>query len=183
MTILVKNCRIIDPSQKIDKKGDILIENGKIAQIGGTIKKKADKTIDANGHIAGPGFIDMHTHLREPGREDKETIDTGLKAAAAGGFTTVCPMPNTEPPCDNQAQVRFLLDRAGEVKLANILPVGAITKKREGEQLTEMGELKQAGCPAVSDDGDSVDDTGLMRILVNSSGTPAHTGGGREHDH
>ena len=78
MTILVKNCRIIDPSQKIDKKGDILIENGKIAQIGGTIKKKADKTIDANGHIAGPGFIDMHTHLREPGREDKETIDIML---------------------------------------------------------------------------------------------------------
>ena len=163
MDILIKNGRIIDPTQKMDKKGDILVKNGKIAKISAEIKEKPSTTIDAKGKIVVPGFIDMHTHLREPGREDKETIETGLLAAVSGGFTTVCAMPNTEPPCDGQANVKFLLERAQEVALANLLPIGAITKGREGEKLTEMGELKQAGCPAVSDDGDSVPDAGLMR--------------------
>ncbi|MGB2601000.1 MAG: dihydroorotase [Candidatus Omnitrophota bacterium] len=163
MDILIKNGRIVDPTQKINKKGDILIKNGKIAKISAEIKETCSTTIDAKGKLVVPGFIDMHTHLREPGREDKETIETGLLAAVSGGFTTVCAMPNTEPPCDGQANVKFLLERAKQVQLANLLPIGTITKGRDGEKLTEMGELKQAGCLAVSDDGDSVPDSGLMR--------------------
>jgi dihydroorotase len=163
MRILVKNGRIIDPSQGIDRIGDILIEKGRIVQIGKAIKVKSAETIPAEGKIVAPGFVDMHTHLREPGREEVETIETGLSAAISGGFTTVSAMPNTDPPCDSQAHVKFLLDRATEVKLGNILPVGTITKARGGQQMSEMGELKQAGCRAVSDDGDPVADAGLMR--------------------
>ncbi len=163
MEILVKNGRIIDPSQNMDKKGDLLIAKGRVARTGDSIDKKAAVEIDARGKIVAPGFIDLHAHLREPGREDKETIDTGLAAAVAGGFTTVCAMPNTEPPCDNQAQVRFLYDRAAGAKLANLLPVGTITQGRKGEAITEMSEMKKAGCFAVSDDGDPVHDAGLMR--------------------
>ncbi len=163
MSILIKKGRIIDPSQGVDKTGDILIENGKIIQTGDSISAKADTTINADGKIIAPGFVDMHTHLREPGREDKETIETGLTAAVSGGFTTVCAMPNTDPPCDTQAQVKFLLERARQTKLANLLPVGTITRARKGEQITDMAELKEAGSPAVSDDGDSVEDAALMR--------------------
>ncbi|MEA3489593.1 MAG: dihydroorotase [Candidatus Omnitrophota bacterium] len=163
MNILVKNGRIIDPLWKIDKIGDILIEEGEIVGIGGTIESRVTVTIEAKGKIVSPGFIDLHTHLREPGREDMETIETGLAAAASGGFTTVCAMPNTDPPCDNQAHVNFLIERAKQTKKANLLPVGTITKGREGKKLSEMGELRKAGCPAVSDDGDSVEDAGLMR--------------------
>ncbi|MFC1479999.1 dihydroorotase [Candidatus Omnitrophota bacterium] len=163
MRILIKNGRIIDPLQNIDKKGDVLIEKGKVVQVGGTIKAKDVETINAAGKIVAPGFVDMHAHLREPGREEVETIETGLRAAVCGGFTTVCAMPNTDPPCDGQAHVRFLLDRAQEVKLAKILPVGTITKGREGKQIAEMGELKEAGCLALSDDGSSVEDAALLR--------------------
>jgi dihydroorotase len=166
MEILVKNGRIIDPSQNMDTKGDLLVEKGKVSRIGGSINKKSAVEIDAQGRIVTPGFIDLHAHLREPGREDKETIETGLAAAVAGGFTTVCAMPNTEPPCDNQAQVRFLYDRAAGVKLANLLPVGTITQGRKGEAMTEMSEMKKAGCFAVSDDGDSIHDAGLMRRVL-----------------
>jgi len=163
MKILIKNGRIIDPSRAMDEKGDLLVENGKIACAGGTVKTGADKTINADGMIVSPGFVDMHTHLREPGREDAETLETGLSAAIAGGFTTVSAMPNTDPACDNQAQVKFLLEKAARLGLARILPIGAITRGRIGEQLTEMGELKAAGSPAVSDDGDAVMDAEVMR--------------------
>ena len=140
-----------------------MIENGKISQAGGAIDDKRADIIDASGKIVSPGFVDLHTHLREPGREDKETIESGTRAAIFGGFTTVCAMPNTEPVCDGQVHVKFILDRAREVKLANVLPVGAITRGRQGKEMTEMMELKQAGCLAVSDDGDPVADTGVMR--------------------
>ncbi|MFH1553226.1 MAG: dihydroorotase [Candidatus Omnitrophota bacterium] len=163
MRILIKNGRIIDPLQKIDKKGDVLIEKGKVVQIGGSIKANGAVTINAAGKIVAPGFVDMHAHLREPGREEVETIETGLRSAVYGGFTTVCAMPNTDPPCDGQAHVRFLLDRSLEVKLANILPIGTITKRREGKQIAEMGELKEAGCLALSDDGSPVEDAALLR--------------------
>ncbi|MGB2630367.1 MAG: dihydroorotase [Candidatus Omnitrophota bacterium] len=163
MQILIKNGRIIDPSSDLDKKGDILIDKGKINRIGGTINANADTVIEAKGKIIAPGLVDMHAHLREPGGEDRETIETGLMAAVKGGFTTVCAMPNTDPPCDGQTQVKFLLERAGQVKLANLLPIGTITRKREGKELAEMAELKEAGCPGVSDDGASVEDTALMR--------------------
>jgi dihydroorotase len=163
MRILIKNGKIIDPSQKLNKVGNVLIEKGKIVKIGGPAVSGEILVIDAKGKIVAPGFVDMHAHLREPGGEDKETVETGLRAAVKGGFTTVCTMPNTDPPCDSQAQVKFLLERAQQVKLASLLPVGTITKKREGKELAEMAELKDAGCLAVSDDGSSVKDTDLMR--------------------
>ena len=163
MDILIKNGRIIEPRNNIDKKGDILIEKGKIVKIGGAIQTKAKIVVNADGKIVAPGFVDMHTHLREPGREDAETIDTALRAAVSGGFLAVSAMPNTDPPCDGQAHVKFLLERAAGLHLAKIIPVGTITKGRAGEKLTEMKELREAGCLAVSDDGDSVYDTDLMR--------------------
>lgn len=163
MRILIKNGRIVGSEQKKVIQGDILVEDGIITEISAGIKTKADKVIDAKDKIVAPGFIDMHTHLREPGREDAETVETALEAAIAGGFTTVSAMPNTQPACDSQAHVKFLLDRAKEVGLANILPIGAITKKRQGAEMAELGELKESGCLAVSDDGSSVEDTFLMR--------------------
>lgn len=163
MKILIKNGRIIDPSQGIDKKGDILVENTKILKSGGSIKDKADITIDASGKIVAPGFVDMHVHLREPGGEFSETIESGSRAAVSGGFTTVCAMPNTEPVCDTQAQIKFILEKSEQAGMANVLPVGAITKGREGKELTEMLEFKDYGCLAVSDDGCSVADAGIMR--------------------
>ncbi len=163
MSILIKNGHIVDPSQGIDKKGDILISEGKVARIGGTINTKAETTIDASGKIVSPGFVDMHTHLREPGDEEAETIETALSAAAKGGFTTVSAMPNTHPACDSQAHVKFLQEKAAEAGLGNVLPIGTITKKREGEEMSEMQELKDAGAYAISDDGSSVADPSLMK--------------------
>jgi dihydroorotase len=163
MKILIKNGRVIDPSQGIDKVLDVFIESGKVKKTGERLDMAADETIDASGKIVAPGFIDMHTHLREPGREDKETVETGTRAAVKGGFTTVCAMPNTDPPCDKEAHAGYLLRRAKEAGLSNIIPVGAITKAREGKEITEMRELKDAGCLLVSDDGDTVADTALMR--------------------
>ncbi|MDD3088583.1 MAG: dihydroorotase [Candidatus Omnitrophica bacterium] len=163
MQIIIKNGRIINPATKHDKVADILICEQNIVKISGEIKSKEAHIIDASGKIVSPGFIDLHAHLREPGREDKETIETGLISAVTGGFTSVCPMPNTQPACDNQAQVKFLLDKSAAIGLARILPVGAITKGRQGKEMTEMCELKEAGCLGVSDDGDSVEDPGVLK--------------------
>ena len=163
MKILIKNGRIIDPAAGIDKKSDLLIENGKIVKIAASLKEEAAEVIDAAGKLVVPGLIDMHTHLREPGREDTETIETGLRAAVKGGFTAVCPMPNTEPPCDNQAQVNFLKEKANQVGLAKVWPIGSITRGRKGKALSDMTDLKEAGVMAVSDDGDSVENAELMR--------------------
>ncbi|MCK5451115.1 MAG: dihydroorotase [Candidatus Omnitrophica bacterium] len=163
MKILIKGGRVIDPANNMDKKMDVLIEKGKIAKIAEKIKTKSDKEINAEGKIVAPGFVDMHTHLREPGKEEAETVETGVKAAIAGGFTTVAAMPNTFPACDSQAHVRFLLEKSKNIGLANVLPIGTITKERKGETISEMAELKEAGCLAVSDDGDSVRNSFLMR--------------------
>ncbi|MCK4852521.1 MAG: amidohydrolase family protein, partial [Candidatus Omnitrophica bacterium] len=163
MRILIKNARIVDPSQGIDIKGNILIDRGRIAGIGETVKDKDAEIIDAKGKITAPGLVDMHAHLREPGREEQETIESGLRAAVAGGFTTVCAMPNTSPPCDCQAQVKFLYEKAREARTANLLPIGTITRGRQGKEISEMLELKEAGCVAVSDDGDPVESSMLMR--------------------
>lgn len=164
MNILIKNGHVIDPLQGVDGVFDILIKNGKIDQVGKKIREGSKATqIDAGGKIVAPGFVDMHTHLREPGREETETLETGSKAAIYGGFTTINAMPNTNPACDSQAHVKFIFDRACELKLANILPVGTITKAREGKTMSEIGELKDAGCLAISDDGDSVYDAFVMR--------------------
>ena len=161
--LLIKGGRVIDPANKVDKAMDVLVENGKIAKLAENMGEKADETIDAKGYIVAPGLIDMHVHLREPGREDKETIATASKAAAAGGFTTIVGMPNTTPDADNQTVIEFVLSRARKEAVVNVLPVGAITKKREGHELAEIGELKKTGAVAVSDDGADIQDANVMR--------------------
>lgn len=163
MKTLIKNGRVIDPSQNLDAVNDVLIVNGKIAKIGAKLTAGDAKKIDASGKIVTPGLVDMHTHLREPGEEYKETVASGCRAAISGGFTSIFAMPNTNPPCDNQAQAIFILDKARRAKLANVLPIGAITKNRAGKEISAMAELKFAGCLAVSDDGDSVTDSKLLR--------------------
>ncbi len=162
-SLLIKGGRVIDPANKIDKKLDILVENGKIKEVGKGIDAKADETISAEGLIVVPGLIDMHVHLREPGREDKETIRTASKAAAKGGFATIVGMPNTTPDADNQTVIEFVKSKAAKEAIVNVLPVGAITKGRKGKELAEIGELKKTGAVAVSDDGSDVQDANLMR--------------------
>ncbi|MBL7071704.1 MAG: dihydroorotase [Candidatus Omnitrophica bacterium] len=163
MDILIKDGYIYDPANRREGNFDILVSCGKIKTVAKKIKAQASKVIDARGKVILPGLIDMHAHLREPGREDAETIETGLSAALSGGFTGVCAMPNTEPCCHNQEVAEFLLKKAQVLGKANLYPIGAITKNREGKELSEMSELKNAGCVAISDDGNSVKDTAIMR--------------------
>ena len=141
----------------------MLIEAGKITRLGERLRPRGVETIDAEGLIVCPGFIDLHTHLREPGREDKETIATGTRAAAAGGFTAVCAMPNTEPVNDSAGITRAILDKAASEGVVRVYPIGAITKGSQGEELAEFGDLREAGCVAVSDDGRPVASARVMR--------------------
>ena len=147
-------------------KGDILVENGKIAAIADNIKANGDKEIDATGKYVFPGLIDMHVHLREPGYEYKEDIESGTKAAVKGGFTQICCMPNTDPITDNKVVVSYIKHRAAEVGACKVHPIGAITKGEKGEQLAEIGEMKKAGAVAISDDGVSVKSSRLMRLAM-----------------
>jgi dihydroorotase len=167
-TILIKNGRVISPADKLDKECNILIADGKISSIGCSDTVKADKTIDAKGCWVLPGLIDLHVHFREPGREDKETIKTGSAAAAAGGFTAVATMPNTIPVVDNETVVKFILDRAKEGSV-RIYPVGAITKGQEGTSLAEIGLMRKAGIVAISEDGKTVMNSGLMKSALRYS--------------
>ena len=174
--LLIHNGHIIDPSQDIDLIGDLLVDECNIIQIGGEIPSgiasgaKQSQTIDATGLIVCPGFIDLHCHLREPGFEDKETIATGTKAAAKGGFTTVCCMANTNPPLDNRATVEWVKQKANEDGFVNVLPIGCITKGRRGEETCEMAELAKVGVIGFSDDGDPVSNSLVMRQALNHSG-------------
>jgi dihydroorotase len=161
-TLLIQNGTILDPSQKLQRKGDLLIRDGKIASIGGKIAQ-ADRKLDATGCFVTPGLIDIHVHLREPGDEEEETIASGAAAAVAGGFTTVCCMPNTKPPLDNEGQIEFILREAQDIGLANIHPIGAITKERAGKELAEIGSMLARGAVAFSDDGVGVADAAVMR--------------------
>lgn len=164
-SVLLKNGRIIDPANNIDEQADLLIENGKIAKISRKDQKKQTERadiFDLTGKWIMPGFIDMHVHLREPGEEYKETIATGTRAAAAGGFTGVACMPNTIPVNDHQAIASLILAKAKDVS-ARVYPVGCISKAGEGEALAEFGELKKAGVVAVTDDGRPVSNSQLMR--------------------
>ncbi len=165
MNILIKNGHIIDPANKVDEKLDILISDGKIAKIGksGSISSGDAQIVDAAGKLVVPGLIDMRVHLREPGFEYKETIATGTAAAKAGGFTSVCCMPNTDPVNDNRSVTEFILSQAAQESFARVFPIGAITKGSKGEELSEMGELRGAGCVAVSDDGRPVMNAAIMR--------------------
>jgi dihydroorotase len=171
-SILIQNARIIDPSQKMNLKGGILITDGKISWIGETGQKPDEneyEVVEAENLIACPGFVDLHCHLRDPGFEEKETIESGTLAAAKGGFTTVCCMPNTEPAIDNQSVVNYVKDRAAKTGRIRVLPIGCITKGRKGETLSEMGELTEAGVIGFSDDGNPVMNSRLMRQALDYS--------------
>jgi dihydroorotase len=170
MNLLIKNGHIIDPANRVDEKLDILVSDGKIAKLGkpGSISADSAQVIDAAGKLVVPGLIDMHVHLREPGFEYKETIATGTAAAQAGGFTSVCCMPNTNPVNDNRSVTEFILSQAKEAP-ARVFPIGAITKGSKGEELAEMGELFAAGCCAISDDGKPVVNAAIMRRALEYS--------------
>ena len=153
---------MIDPSQDLDQVADVLVAEGKVEALG-EMRASAEEVIDASGLIVTPGLIDMHVHLREPGKAEEETIASGSSAAVAGGFTTVCCMPNTDQAIDNQAAAEFVFLQAQRANKAHIYPIGAITKGRQGRELAEMGGLIQGGAVAFSDDGDCVKDAAMMR--------------------
>jgi dihydroorotase len=167
MNLLIRNARLIDPAHRRDEVTDVLIENGKVSRIGPSLKSDGPKSetpiIDGTDKWLVPGFVDIHVHLREPGFEYKETIRTGTEAAAAGGFTSVCCMPNTYPVNDNQAVTRLIRERARQEGRVHVYPIGAITKGSEGEELSEIGDLVEAGCVAITDDGKPVMNSEVMR--------------------
>jgi dihydroorotase len=162
MRLVLKGGRVIDPSQGIDDRLDVLIEDGRITKLARPLTGRG-RSVDVRGLVICPGFIDLHCHLREPGREDKETIATGTRAAAAGGFTAVCAMPNTDPVNDRAGITRAILDRARADGVVRVHPIGAITRGSLGEELAEYGDLREAGCVAVSDDGRPVASARVMR--------------------
>lgn len=168
--ILLRNGRVLDPSSNLDVTGDVLVVDGRIEHAGaplGEVRRDGDLVeVDCGGQIVSPGFVDVHCHLREPGREDVETIATGARAAAAGGFTAVCAMPNTDPVTDNQAAVGFIIRQAMRAAAARVYPIGAISVGQRGEALAEFGEMIGAGAVAVSDDGRPVASAQLMRTAL-----------------
>lgn len=165
MRLFIQNGYVIDPSQDLNEGTNLLIEDGRVVGF----SKPADgvpegaEVLDATGCVVAPGFIDLHTHLREPGQEYKETVATGAAAAVAGGFTSICAMPNTDPINDNPAVTRLIIEQAAHAGLANVFPIGAITKSSSGSELAEMGEMQRVGIVAVSDDGRPVPNAGMMR--------------------
>ena len=166
MKLVLRGGRVIDPRRGFDAEADVFLVDGVVAGIGTGLAGSGGRdvqVVDARGRWVVPGLIDLHAHLREPGQEYKEDIATGTRAAAAGGFTAVCAMPNTTPPNDNRAVTELIVERARKVGVVRVYPIGAITKGLEGESLAEMGELKEAGCVAVSDDGSPVMNAELMR--------------------
>jgi len=163
LKLLIKKGRVLDPGQKIDGRFDLLLVDGLIAEIKPEIATEVDRTIQAEGWLVVPGFIDLHVHLREPGYEHKETIASGSRAAARGGFTTVCCMPNTNPVADSPAVINFIREKAAKEALVNILPVAAVSLGQKGQELAPLQELKAAGAVAFSDDGQPVWNSALMR--------------------
>jgi dihydroorotase len=165
--LLIRGGRVVDPSQELDGPLDVLLANGVVLSLGEKVGPAADALeIDATGLVVTPGLIDAHVHLREPGQEHKETIASGARAAAAGGFTSICSMPNTDPPIDDPAAVGFVVAEGKKAGAARVFPMGAISVGLEGETLTEIGELVEAGAVAVTDDGRPVMDSGLMRLAL-----------------
>lgn len=165
-TLLVRGGRVVDPSQGIDRIDDVLVRDGHVVAVGRSGTQpvgRVDETIDATGLVVTPGLVDMHVHLREPGREEDETIETGTRAALAGGFTSVACIPNTEPPIDTQAAVEFIHQKAARADTCNVFVVACASRGREGKELAEIGQLVEAGAVAFSDDGAPVYDAELMR--------------------
>src|ERR1043166_8104773 len=171
--ILLRGGRVVDPSQQMDSVCDVLVAEGRIEACGPRVANEAHApdihVIDCSGLVVSPGFIDVHCHLREPGREDVETIATGARAAAAGGFTAVCAMPNTDPVTDNQAAVGFIIRQASMAQAARVYPIGAVSVGQKGESLAEFGEMVSAGAVAVSDDGKPVASAHMMRTALESA--------------
>ena len=165
--MLIRGGRLVDPLQGVDDTVDLLVRDGRVQQVGGDLAaangSAAPDTIDARGKLVLPGLIDVHVHLRQPGFEYKETIESGLRAALAGGVTGVCPMPNTNPVSDTRADMEFLRREARRLELINLWPVGAVTVRQEGAKLTEFGELRNGGAVALSDDGNPIVSSAIMR--------------------
>ena len=161
-SLLIRRARVIDPESGEEREGDIFVQDGRIAAIYRT-PSVADSVIEADGLYAAPGFIDMHVHFREPGNEEAETIRSGAEAAVAGGFTTVCMMPNTQPPVDSEAAAEFVVLQSQRAGFANVLPVGAVTEGLKGERLSEMGGLVRGGAVAFSDDGNPIRSSEILR--------------------
>ncbi|OLB49510.1 MAG: dihydroorotase [Gemmatimonadetes bacterium 13_2_20CM_2_65_7] len=165
--ILLQGGRIVDPSRDMDQAGDVLIQDGKIAGVGrGLTAPDGALVRNVTGKVIAPGLIDLHVHLREPGNEDEETVASGARAAAAGGFTAICAMPNTDPVTDNQAAVGFIVRQSGRAGLARVHPIGAVSIGQKGERLAEFGEMVGAGAVAVSDDGKPIVSSHLMRTAL-----------------
>ncbi len=165
--LLLRGGRVLDPASGHDDVADLLLANGRVEAIGRGLGTPDDaEVIDASGHVVAPGFIDLHTHLREPGQEELETIASGATSAVAGGFTAVCAMPNTDPVCDNQGVVGFVVSQAQRAGKARVYPIGAVSLGQRGEQMAEFGELVGAGAVAVSDDGHPVKSSHLMRTAL-----------------
>ena len=165
-TLLIRGGRVVDPSQGLDGVHDVLVRDGLVVGVGAEGAQpigKADETIDATGLVVCPGLVDMHVHLREPGREEDETIETGTRAALAGGFTSVACIPNTEPPIDTQSTVEFIHQKAARADTCNVFVVGCVSRDRAGKELADIGQLVEAGAVAFSDDGAPVYDAELMR--------------------
>lgn len=163
--IWIRNGRVIDPASGRDEVCDVLLADGVVRKVGrvGAAEARGAEVLDAEGQIVAPGLIDLHVHCREPGHEEEETIATAAAAAVAGGFTTILAMPNTHPPQDDETAINYVHQRSVEADLARVLPVGCITRGREGKELAEMGLMRQAGAVAFSDDGEGVADTTLMQ--------------------
>ncbi len=168
-SLLIKNGRVIDPKSRFDRVADVLIQGNKVQKIERNIKVETETLIDAEGKIVAPGFIDLHCHLRDPGRPDEETIESGSRAAVAGGFTTICCMPNTEPPIDNESIVNYIIKETEKTNLCRVFPIATITKKRQGKEIAEFGELVKAGVKGFSDDGNTVVDTRVLRYAMEYS--------------
>jgi len=167
--LLIRNGRVIDPASGRDETADVLIDQGRIAAVGRNLTADQAEILDATGLVVAPGFIDMHAHLREPGFEHAETIETGCRAAAAGGFTSVCAMPNTSPVNDNPTVTRYIIERASRHACVNVFPIGAITAGSQGEALAEIGSMKNAGAVAISDDGKPVMNARVMRRALETA--------------
>jgi dihydroorotase len=161
--LLIKNGRVIDPTSGHDAVADVWIENGLITGVGSGLSHAGAEVFDASGLIVAPGFIDMHVHLREPGFEHSESIESGARAAAAGGFTSICPMPNTAPVNDSPTVTTYIIEKARRHAVVNVFPIGAITRGSQGEELAAIGSMRQAGAVAISDDGRPVMNAQLMR--------------------
>jgi len=191
-SILIRGGRVIDPAQEIDEVTNLAIKDGRIAGVGRSAPQSADEVVDAGGLLVTPGLIDMHVHLREPGYEENETIETGTAAAAAGGYTAVACMPNTDPPLDNDSAIEFVLRQAARSAHTRVYPIGALTHGRQGKELAEIGLMVRAGAIAFSDDGDGVADAGVClramryvsmfdRLFIQHCEDPALAGSGCMH--